>query len=149
MAQCWIFQANPDIFDIIGELRSLSSYPLSHWTIRQHRKDVKCDDTAFIWKADTGEGNAGIYAVAKVISDVVLIPVIWGKEYWRNPNDIKVEPRVIIWYTKQLVYTPILKTTLVAHPVLKDLKIIKQPQGTVFEVTDRQCQELDKIILSL
>ena len=85
MARCWIFQANPKIFDIIGELED--SDELSHWTIRQHQDDVKYGDTAFIWKADAGEGNAGIYAVAKVISEVVPLPVIWGDEYWRNRAD--------------------------------------------------------------
>ena len=147
MAHCWIFQASPKIFDIIGELED--SYELSHWTIRQHAEDVKYGDIAFIWKADNAEGNAGIYAVARVISDVLPLPVIWGNEYWRNQADIKVEPRALIRYTKKLVHAPILKTTLLTNPVLKDLTIIKQPQGTIFEVTDSQCQELNKIISPL
>jgi len=147
MAKCWIFQANPKIFDIIGELKD--SYNSSHWTIRQHSEDIRYGDTAFIWKADAGEGNAGIYAVAEVVSEVAPFSVIWGSQYWKNPNDIKVEQRVIIWYVKKLVHTPILKATLLADPVLKDLAIIKQPVGTVFEVTDRQCQELNKMLSSL
>lgn len=146
MARCWIFQSNPKIFDIIAELKY--SDDLSHWTIRQHQDDVKYGDTAFIWKASAGEGDPGIYAVAKIISDVVPLPVIWGDEYWMNPTDIKVEPRVLIRYTKKLVHDPILERKLVRNPVLKDLEIltVKARNRTVFSVTDTQCQELNKII---
>ena len=147
MTQCWILQANPKIFDIVGELQD--SYQLSHWTIRQHREEVKYGDVAFIWKADAGEGNAGIYAVAKVISDVLRLPVIWGAEYWRNQADIKVEPRALIRYTKKLVHAPVLKTRLVKDPVLKGLKILRDWQHTVYPVTDGQCQALNKIISSI
>ena len=147
MTQCWILQANPKIFDIVGELQD--SYQLSHWTIRQHWEEVKYGDVAFIWKADAGEGNAGIYAVAKVISDVVPLPVVWGHKYWRNQIDIKVEQRALIRYTKKLVHAPILKTGLLQDPVLRDLKILRDWQHTVYPVTDSQCQALHKIILSL
>ncbi len=147
MARCWIFQANPKIFDIIGELED--SRELSHWTIRQHQGDVKYGDTAFIWKADAGEGNAGIYAVAKVISDVVPLPAVWGDEYWRKKADIKVELRALIRYTRKLVHAPILKTRLAKDPILKDLKILSDWQHTVYPMTDSQCQALNKIITSL
>jgi hypothetical protein len=147
MAQCWIFQANPKIFDIIGELKD--SYNLSHWTIRQHSHEVQYGDTAFIWKSDAGEGNAGIYAVAKVISDVLPLPVIWGEKHWRNKADIKVESRALIRYIKKLVHNPILKARLVQDPMLKDLKILRDWQHTVYPVTDNQWQLLNKIVPSI
>ncbi|MCK4274496.1 MAG: EVE domain-containing protein [Dehalococcoidales bacterium] len=140
MANCWIFQANPKIFDIIGELED--SYELSHWTIRQHSAEVKYGDTVLIWKADVGEGNAGIYAVGRVISDVIPLPVIWGQEYWKTPTDMKVEPRALIKYTRKLVNAPILKTSIIQNSVLKDLKILKDWQHTVYPVTNNQYQEL-------
>ncbi len=147
MANCWIFQASPKTYDIISDLED--SDEVSPWTIRQYSEEVEYGDIAFIWKSDAGEGNAGIYAVAKVISDVALLPEIWGRKYWRNQADIKVEPRVLLRLTKNLVHAPILKTTLLTNPVLKDLTIIKQPQGTIFEVTDSQRAELNKMLSSL
>jgi hypothetical protein len=102
-------------------------------------------DTAFIWKADGGEGGAEIYSMAKVISDVVPFSAIW-RSNWINQNDVKQENRVLIRYEKKIHNNPIYKTFLLNNTVLSGIKIFKQPQGTIFELTNSECRELKKII---
>lgn len=64
----WIFQANPDQFDIDGYLATAPG--TIQWLVRQHGADMRAGDQVFIWRAK-GKGDAklsGIVAEAFIES---------------------------------------------------------------------------------
>jgi hypothetical protein len=49
--QAWLFQSNPDYYDIDRALREL---PAVEWTVRGHVASVHAGDPAYIWRAGGG-----------------------------------------------------------------------------------------------
>jgi len=63
----WIFQGNPDIFDIDTYLREYG--PIIRWTVRQHANEIKVNDIVFLWRAQGRENlESGIIAKGVIIS---------------------------------------------------------------------------------
>ena len=54
----WIFQGNPEIWDVSGGLAQLR-----HWAVRQHKDHILTGDRFFIWESGK---QAGIVAKATV-----------------------------------------------------------------------------------
>jgi hypothetical protein len=71
----WIFQCNPNSYDLAGALRELS---VDTWLANQHRSEIKPGDTVYLW--ETGN-QSGILAVATVLSNPAIIA--------QNPADAK------------------------------------------------------------
>jgi len=64
----WIFQCNPDSYDLPGALRESS---VETWLANQNRSEIKPGDTVYLW--ETGK-QSGILAVATVLSDPAMMP---------------------------------------------------------------------------
>src|SRR5690242_10534490 len=64
----WIFQCNPDRYDLPGALRESS---VETWLANQSRSEIKAGDSVYLW--ETGK-EAGVLAVATVISDPAVMP---------------------------------------------------------------------------
>jgi MoxR-like ATPase len=140
--RAWIFQGNPKYYDIEGSLKAL---PRQKWCVRQHKKDIKAGDTVYMWKAGS---DAAILAIGTVLTDPADIPedeeakefVISNKEF----EDI--ETRVVINIDKVLD-EPIRKDTLIKHPILSQLSILKSPQGTNFLLKTEEASALRELIM--
>jgi hypothetical protein len=67
----WIFQANPQLFDLLDFLTEPSTQPgtVNSWLLRRHADDVSDGDTVLLWTA--GE-NAGIYATGTIVGESFL-----------------------------------------------------------------------------
>ena len=59
----WIFQGNPDRFDVDGLLNSLSPGDSYDWTLSRYRTEVSVGDRVLIWKSGS---EAGVYALARI-----------------------------------------------------------------------------------
>ena len=139
-ANVWIFQANPKVFDID---RALSEEPELNWVVRQYRKAVRKGDRIYLWRAG---GEAGVIATATVLSDPEKKPGIAGSPYLLQDEALdKPEPRVDLRIDRVLG-TPIRRTDLLEHPVLKDLGVIAFANATNFEVTSDQDAALRALI---
>src|SRR5207237_1331423 len=55
------------------------------------------------------------------------------------------EPAIPLRYTRYLT-TPILRTTLLDHPILSGLAVIRAPQGTNFKLTESEWQALQELL---
>jgi predicted RNA-binding protein with PUA-like domain len=62
MPNTWIFQGNPEIWDVEAGVRQLERF---NWGVRQHEKEIQMGDRVFIWISGR---DGGIVAVAKVAS---------------------------------------------------------------------------------
>jgi 5-methylcytosine-specific restriction protein B len=139
----WIFQANPKRYDLLDFLTRPSTQPgmIDDWTLRQHASDVSDGDTVLLW---TAGGQAGIYATGTVVGESFMRP----RQDW-EPEDAPPESLTIHYRLDRILFDhPVLRRDLVNHPVLKDLSVIRQAQGTNFPVTEQQWEALRPLIES-
>jgi len=137
----WIFQSNPQLFDLRDFLTKPSTQPgtVDSWLLRQHTDEVADGDIVLLWTA--GE-HAGIYATGSIVGEKFTR----AREEW-EPADAPPESLAIGYrLARILVDRPILRRDLINHPVLKDLSVIRQPQGTNFSVTEQQWEALRPMI---
>ena len=145
-ANSWIFQANPNRYDILGAL-SDPECEETMWSVNQHRDNIRNGDTAFIWMSGP---SAGIYAVADITSDPRMVSGdAEDDRYWRSSADVGA-PRLVVGIriTRNLVSAPILKSELLGIPQLRDLEILRFAQATNFAVTQTQRAEILKLVES-
>ena len=125
----WIFQANPEYFDVDQYLQAKKEI---QWQARQHTDDITTGDKVLIWRAGD---NAGVLAECVVTSppDPTIeedAPELYRKPF--EPGDSA--PRCRLHVVEQFVHQPITRNSIKA--TLPDLNIIRQAAGTNFSVTE-------------
>ncbi len=140
----WIFQGNPDVFDIDTYLREKDEIT---WTVRQrHLADqIKVDDEVFLWRAaGRQKGTAGIVAVAKVVEEPKDDVGDDALELWSDQSDagpeLRVRLRVI---SRHLGAKEIVKRDWVKEdPVLSGLRILRFASETNYLVRPQEAHRL-------
>lgn len=145
MANCWVFQANPQRFDIHAFLKKTKEeFP---WLVEQYKKEISLGDIVFLWAAIGGgeRMRAGVVALAEVTGAV--------------RNDFRAPGVDCFWHDQTGVVTPVdwapLKMKGIAasrhnlsydaiknDPVLHDMEIMKFPRGTNFRVSKMEADRL-------
>jgi len=143
----WLFQANPKYYRFMDKLKSGNDSDT--WRVRRFKSQIKKGDTLFFWLS--GE-EAGIYAMGTVESNPVLMhadkeTVQFTTPAYRKKWSFSTDKCMRIWlkYEQKFVNKPILKEDLINNNILKNLSVIKSPQGTNFRVTKEQWEELKNI----
>jgi len=141
----WFFQANPNRYDILNALLDQALDNKLGWMVNQHQKEIRQGDIALIWMSGK---EAGIYAVAEVISDPIILGDAPGEEkYWISEEDKgQSKLSVKIKITKKLINNPILRSKLKNLKELKNLSILRFSQGTNFTVTDYEWKVISAIL---
>lgn len=138
----WIFQANPDLFDVRGASAQLKDFT---WLVRQHTGQVASGDRVYLWESGS---EAGIVATATVVTDPALLPLSRGEEGFVRGSEEKFEGnqlRVRIKIDKRV--NPALgRSKLLEVPGLRELSILRQSMGTNFPVTPEQAVTIDQLI---
>lgn len=143
----WIFQGNPKIFDV-------DNYAKNHkciwWSLRQEhfRDKIQLHDEAFLWRSDGGQrGTGGIFAKTRVVNlpqertDDENAKDYWHTDDWANPYlAVKLEVLEV-----RLEDGLISRLSLLEHPVLKDLLILRLPQQTNYVLSQEHGEELQKL----
>lgn len=140
----WIFQGNPKVFDIDIYIKN---HKYIWWSLRQeHFLDkIELDDEVFLWRADgNNRGTGGILAKARVISlpeeraDDENAENYWYTDEWKNPYlAIKLEVLQV-----RLEDGFISRLSLLEHPVLRELLILRLRQQTNYLLSKEHATEL-------
>lgn len=141
----WIFQANPQRYDIINALVD-ERIKEDVWLVNKHKDKIKKGDIGLIWMS--GKKEAGIYAVIDIISDPdFLVESQISAQYWTGEAD-KIQRMLRIKYTYRLKFinNPVYRQQLKNIPELGNLSILKSAQGTNFPVTDKEWVIISKMI---
>ena len=141
----WIFQVNPDKYDILGFF-SNPALKVIHWLVSRYQSEIRKGDTALIWMSGM---RAGIYAIGEVISDPTsMSEPPEERKYWASDSAFKGGRffGVAIKITRKLINNPIFRYELQAIPELKNLSILKFWQGTNFPVRKDEWKIIRKII---
>lgn len=140
----WIFQANPKLYDLVGaanELKELS------WRINRYKENIHVGDIIYFWEAGK---DAGIVAVGKISSIHAAISTSdeemkfsRGKEGQEGDYAPFFGAHISI---ERVLSDRIRKQELMSDPQLRDLDILRQPQGTNFKVTQDEAKAIDALI---
>lgn len=140
----WIFQGNPERYDILNALSDPEIGNSIHWLVNQNKLRIKKGHLALIWMSGK---DAGIYALGRIESDPQLFPEYLPEtKYWIGEDEIKEKLRVKISILKRFINNPIKKEFLKTIPSLANLSILKQFQGTNFPVNDLEWFTLVSLI---
>jgi len=131
----WIFQANPNIFDIETALREEI---LSNWTVSAHRDEIKIGDKVILWI--TGK-EAGCYALAVVASEPYRKENSSDEHLWKGKDGSIFKADITI--THNFVDRPILDNMILNVTELKNIKVGNQ--GTNFSASKEEYEAILKL----
>jgi len=140
----WIFQCNPNSYDLTGALRDRA---VDYWLVNQYRAEIKSGDTAYLW--ETGV-ESGILAEAKVLSDPEMITQSPGDaRFSRGGKDFSGEKLRVRLQVEKVFGRRLLKTDLITNPILAKLPNIKFANATNFKLTPEQASALSVEVASM
>lgn len=141
----WIFQGNPNRFDIDDYLSRYSQ--LIYWRTNRYIKEISVGDPVFIWRAGS---DAGAVAVGRVVEEPtqaqeVKHPEALGDDLWVADELSPTEFKTGIQLSEVRLSTD---EGMVARSIAKDdvtlasSTIITVPSGTVFHLSDDEMAAL-------
>jgi len=133
-AEAWIFQANPQRYDILNALSDDKVGDIIHWSVNQHKDKIRAGHIGLIWMSGK---EAGIYAVASVLTDPAHIAENPAESrYWHDSDaEVGAQLRVRLKIEQRLLNYPLFKKKLKETKGLENLSILRFFQGTNFAVT--------------
>lgn len=143
----WLFQGNPNRFDIDDYL---SRYSYIYWRTPKLKSSISVGDKCVIWRAGSNSGVIAIGRIAEVPCkmDDVLFPECLGEDLWRessdSPDTINVGIQLDdVRLDEEEGFVP--RNVLATHPIFGSATIIRSPQGTVFRLGKEQASALFQI----
>ena len=133
----WIFQGNPDLFDIDTYLRE---YNPIRWRVAQHRDKIRVNDVVFIWRAKGRErSESGIIAKGIILTRPAEMeddaPHLWKDPAQRG----KRIPRVVIEVLEtRLTREEGMIPAKLLEEIFPDLEIFKWRQATNYRLKPEQ-----------
>jgi len=136
----WIFQTNPDKYDIDLDLAKNPEEAILEIKTHKHRKEIRVGDRVFIWRASGAKANAGIIASSTVIAlpgeivDGLHKPK--NSSYWiKNKSNNKHFCKLKI---EDLRITPeegmLARSLVSSDDILRSLAIVTRNVGGTFKI---------------
>jgi predicted HNH restriction endonuclease len=142
--EVWIFQANPDRFDIDQYLASAGDRIT--WTVNRYAKELNIGDLVYLWKAaGSKKEGAGIIAAARVDSDTFFGPDDPASQrFWKEGDPTESNDRVWLKVLRVANSKEIIRADwLKEDPICSKLQILTLRIGTNFPVKDDQAKRLE------
>lgn len=143
----WLFQANPDIWDLEANLKDVKGqYELAYelagenddvtvegdWSVTRFGDQMQIGDDVVLWSSGSRAGIYGFGTISSALferqSEGFTSSSVAGEG---------TEPAIHFAY-ESILGEPILRTDLLEHPILRNLSVIRGPQGTNFKVTPEE-----------
>lgn len=147
----WIFQGNPDNYEID---KYLTSYSYIYWSVTKYQKEIKLGDKVYIWRA-AGSGKVrkipgiiaeGIISEEPKLKSEVDKPEYLNTEGWVITSDEKSEIKAGIAIDSVRINPGkgmLTKRSLENDPILKNLQVITVRTGSNFKMKDIQIERLN------
>ena len=146
MPRHWIFQANPDQFDVDRYIQARREIV---WTVRQHKDHILSGDRVFIWRSGTKAGVVAECIVVAPPSAEILedAPELWKERPRSQTGEVRCKLRVVDSFVDAAISRAAIRSAL------PDLSIVKAPQGTNFNITESDYEAIlslkDAVTVSL
>jgi hypothetical protein len=143
----WIFQGNPNYFDITGYLRARTEII---WEARQKSGLMAMGDTVYMWRADGGKpGTGGVIARGTIVTLPEVIDDLAAVSFYPAPhkaNAKKKAPRVKIHIDSMHLIHPVLtRGQAKKDPVLGGMHLMKVMVRTNYLLNAKEAKRLDDI----
>ena len=144
----WIFQANPDDYDIDDYLASRPAEVV--WLVTRYADEVEVGDRVYLWRNQGQQKSvAGIIAEAIVTAP----PIVRGEDpdgvrFWRIQGPRATAPQVRVGMRLLKVATArevIRREWCKDDPILRHLANMRMPAGTNYPVTPEQARRLSAL----
>lgn len=140
----WIFQGNPNRYDILNALSDKEIGNNMHWLVNQYKNKIHKNQLALIWMSGK---DSGIYALTRIESEpMILSEYNAEKKYWLTENEADKKLRVKLTIINNLTNKPIFKSNLLNLTGLSNLSIFRQFQGTNFPVKDSEWRIISQLL---
>lgn len=135
----WVFQGNPKEFDIV---KALEDDALKTWRIKAHKDKINKGDKVILW---AGGKNSGVYALATVNSEVIIMPEPEiEKYYYKDQTVYEDKERVFLNIDYNLFNQPVLKSELENYTWFSKMKV--GSQGTNFTATKEEYESIKSLL---
>jgi hypothetical protein len=140
----WIFQANPQRYDVMNALAD-DNLKEDTWLVSRYKNEIRSGHVGLIWMSGK---ESGIYAVVDIISNPeMMYDSEESTKYWVNESDKRqMMLRVKLAYKLKLLNNPILREELKNVLELQDMDIFRFAQGTNFRVTNNEWQAIVSLL---
>jgi hypothetical protein len=141
----WLFQANPRYYNLAEQVQTLQPGSDDTWTVTRYRGEMRPGDRVLLWQAGQ---DAGIYAIAELTgtpAEHTYKPDETPSWVGASGDQPTTEWRVALRYT-QILSEPIRKATLLEHPILQKILVLRAPTGTNFAVSGEEWDALQEIL---
>lgn len=137
----WIFQANPEIYDVRGAVRKLPEFA---WRVTRHKEDIASGHRVYLWESGP---EGGIVALAEVISPVNAGPMPHEDiSFERQPEKSEPDRPWVRLRVMGIVEPALGRAEIASRSELSNLRILRQPQGTNFAVEKREAEVLEDLL---
>lgn len=145
----WVFQGNPNFYDLEKYIQSSRQI---YWnTPARNRTKIAIGDPVIIWRSTIDRGAIAVGYVNELPTKAaeVLHPEALGREFWVEQEIVNEEE----WKTGiQLVdirlgssQGMVTQEHFKQHPLLQRSQIIKNPRGTVFQMSQTEFQAFEEL----
>lgn len=148
MPRTWVFQTNPNRFDLDGFLATRPATTTS--LVTRYRQEIAVGDQVFIWRS-IGGGNqeaAGIVAEGEVIQPTAQrADESADRPFWVNRSDADMlADRVILRLTRIADSREIIRRRWIQEdPILREMLILRLANATNYEVPEAQATRLNAL----
>ena len=112
----WIFQGNPRYYHVTKAIEDLDEMD---WLVTRYGAEIVPGDDVLVWVAGK---QAGIYAQAIVTKSARKVEAQDDKAYWlKVPAKLSATLQCRVRFVRRLLDRPLLRSNLLADPVLKGL----------------------------
>ena len=137
----WIFQANPQRYDIDGALAELDELS---WLINQHPDHIHEGDEVFLWRSGPQGGVVGTATILTEPAEFEVSPE--DAAFNRDAEKFEGAKKRVRLQVDKVIDPPILRTAIAEDPSLSDLQILRMAQSTNSPVTIEQSRSLWRLI---
>lgn len=140
----WIFQGNPNRYDVLNSLSDKEIGNRIHWLVNQYRNKIKKGHLGLIWMSGS---ESGVYAVTRIESDpAVMTEFEAERKYWFDSSEKTEAIRVEMVVIKRMINKPLFKKDIKDIDGLRNLSILKQYQGTNFPVKNSEWRIISELL---
>jgi MoxR-like ATPase/predicted RNA-binding protein with PUA-like domain len=141
VAGAWIFQANPDLYDIKSALQTLTEQT---WLVTKFKEEIKVGDKVYLWQSGS---EGGIVGLGEITAPPQMGAALEAEgPFAKSSGKFDGEHLRATLRISKVIDPPIMRKALLARPELSELTLFRQPQGTNYRVTKTEAQALDALI---
>jgi 5-methylcytosine-specific restriction protein B len=134
-AKYWLFQCNPQYYDMASDLVDKEPGWLDQWNVTAHRDEMHDGDSVVFWQSGS---NGGLVAMGCLVGEP------YEGDSFHDPDE---QGWWVKWQLEQKFDVPLTRKQLDKHPVLRQMRPIAPPHvGTNFPMNSVQWNALMEML---